>query len=240
MVIEPSIWSKVHGASTHFPIALMLVSAFCDCAGLYIGNAEQRRTLRSTASITIILGALGSYGAVGTGLIMTKWQGWGHGALLHHHQFVWPAFALMTGLATWRAIKRETIAEKPPTTYLILMLLTAALMGGAGYWGGELVNAGAVAAITTPRAPAGGITPRSPSPERGRRLFVQSCAHCHGDDARGNGEDGDGPDLFALRIGNARIATVIRGGIPDEMPSFAKKHGPADIADLTGYLRTLQ
>ena len=80
----------------------------------------------------------------------------------------------------------------------------------------------------------------NPSAERGRRLFVQSCAHCHGDDARGSGEDSDGPDLFGLRIGNARIAAVIRGGIPDEMPSFVKKHGAADIADLTAYLRTLQ
>jgi mono/diheme cytochrome c family protein len=79
-----------------------------------------------------------------------------------------------------------------------------------------------------------------PSAEKGRRLFVQSCAHCHGDDARGNGEDGDGPDLFGLRIGNARIAAVIRTGIPDEMPSFVKKHNAADIADLTAYLRTLR
>lgn len=74
----------------------------------------------------------------------------------------------------------------------------------------------------------------------GRKLFVQSCAHCHGDDARGSGEDGEGPDLFRLAIGNARIAAVIRGGIPDEMPSFAKKHHAPDIADLTSYLRTLR
>jgi len=39
---------------------------------------------------------------------------------------------------------------------------------------------------------------------------------------RGSGEDGDGPDLFRLGIGNARISAVIRKGIPDEMPSFAK------------------
>lgn len=74
---------------------------------------------------------------------------------------------------------------------------------------------------------------------RGRKLFVQSCAHCHGDDAHGSGEDSDGPDLYRLAIGNARIAAVIRKGIPEEMPSFAKKHGPQDIADLTAYLRTL-
>lgn len=88
-------------------------------------------------------------------------------------------------------------------------------------------------------APAEVVTP-PPSAPRGRRLFIQSCAHCHGDDARGSGEDGDGPDLFALRISSARIAAVIRTGIPDEMPSFAKKHGAVDIADLTAYLRTLR
>src|SRR5436190_562473 len=59
--------------------------------------------------------------------------------------------------------------------------------------------------------------PELGSAGHGRQLFVQSCAHCHGDDARGNGEDGDGPDLFGLRIGNARIAAVIRSGIPEEM-----------------------
>jgi len=74
----------------------------------------------------------------------------------------------------------------------------------------------------------------------GRKLFVQSCAHCHGDDARGSGEDGDGPDLYELAIGNARIAALIHSGIPEEMPSFAKKHGAPDIADLTAYLRTLR
>jgi mono/diheme cytochrome c family protein len=96
----------------------------------------------------------------------------------------------------------------------------------------------AKAATVTPESPFG--QQPNPSAEHGRRLFIQSCAHCHGDDARGSGEDSDGPDLFGLRIGNARIAAVIRGGIPEEMPSFAKKHGAPDIADLTAYLRTLR
>jgi mono/diheme cytochrome c family protein len=82
--------------------------------------------------------------------------------------------------------------------------------------------------------------PRAGTSERGQRLFSQSCAHCHGDDARGNGEDGDGPDLSRLRIGNARIAAIIRKGIPGEMPSFDKKHSSLDITDLTAYLRSLR
>jgi len=229
MMIEPSIWSKLHGAATHFPIALMLVSAFCDCARLLCRNAERQRAFRSVATITIALGALGGCAAVATGLVMARWQVWGHGALLRHHQFVWPAFAVMVGLAIWRVTTRHTAAERPTAVYLAFMLLAAALISGAGYWGGELLNQGELPAA-----------PQHVSVDRGRQLFVQSCAHCHGNDARGSGEDGEGPDLFGLRIGNARIAAVIRTGIPEEMPSFAKKHGPADIADLTGYLRSLQ
>src|SRR5580658_9075464 len=106
MPIEPTIWSNLHGATTHFPIALMLVSAFCDGASLPCRKADWQSALRSTATVTIVLGALGSYVAVATGLIVAKWQFWGHGTLLRHHQFVWPAFALMVGLATWRAMTR--------------------------------------------------------------------------------------------------------------------------------------
>lgn len=118
-----------------------------------------------------------------------------------------------------------------PSRRLLLAVLAAACSVGAAFGVCQRAAAGPVA---TPPPDTG------PSAEHGRRLFVQSCAHCHGDDARGSGEDGDGPDLFALRLGNARIAAVIRTGIPEEMPSFAKKHGAADIADLTAYLRSLR
>jgi len=80
----------------------------------------------------------------------------------------------------------------------------------------------------------------TPQPLAGRVLFTQSCTHCHGDDATGDGEDGDGPDLRELRISNARIATVIRQGIHGEMPSFAKKYSDSEIAALVAYLRTLR
>ena len=142
MMIEPSIWSKLHGASTHFPIALMLVSAFCDGASLLCPSVRWQRALRSTATITIALGAAGSYAAVATGLIMTHWQFWGHGTLLHHHQFVWPAFGLMVGLASWRVASRLPPERRPATVYLVLMFVAAGLMSGAGYWGGELLNRG--------------------------------------------------------------------------------------------------
>jgi len=77
------------------------------------------------------------------------------------------------------------------------------------------------------------------SPElvaRGRALFLDSCAHCHGADARGD----EGPDLHDLQVSDRYIGHVITHGIPHEMPSFAKKLGELEIGALTAYLRSLR
>lgn len=71
---------------------------------------------------------------------------------------------------------------------------------------------------------------------RGRTLFLDSCAHCHGSDARGD----EGPDLHDAQVSDRYIANIIARGIPHEMPSFAKKHGASDITALTAYVRSLQ
>src|ERR1044072_2014892 len=71
--------------------------------------------------------------------------------------------------------------------------------------------------------------------EQGRHLFLMNCAHCHGDDARGD----EGPDLHDLHRSDARIHEVIATGIKGEMPSFGKKLGDPDVQHLIAYLRTL-
>lgn len=86
---------------------------------------------------------------------------------------------------------------------------------------------------TSASAPPG---PLSVEAMQGRHLFLLNCAHCHGDDAHGD----EGPDLYNLHKSDARIRTVITGGIKGEMPSFAKKLNDSDVKALTDYLRTLR
>ena len=69
----------------------------------------------------------------------------------------------------------------------------------------------------------------------GHSLFLKNCAHCHGDDARGD----EGPTLYDLALSDARIAKRIKEGIKGEMPKFGSKLNDTDIAALIGYLRTL-
>jgi mono/diheme cytochrome c family protein len=71
---------------------------------------------------------------------------------------------------------------------------------------------------------------------QGRHLFLMNCAHCHGDDARGD----EGPDLHDLRKNDERIHQIITAGIKGEMPSFGKKLKDSDVRELTAYLRTLR
>lgn len=71
---------------------------------------------------------------------------------------------------------------------------------------------------------------------RGHSLFDHNCAHCHGDDARGD----EGPSLYDLKKSDARITKIIKGGIKGEMPRFGAKFNDADIHALIAYLRTLK
>src|SRR5258708_25166974 len=67
--------------------------------------------------------------------------------------------------------------------------------------------------------------------QKGRGLFLQNCAHCHGDDARGD----EGPDLHKVKKTDERIAKTIMNGIKGEMPKFAAKFTDTDVRALTVY-----
>ena len=51
-----------------------------------------------------------------------------------------------------------------------------------------------------------------------KRLFRKNCARCHGKD--GNG--GFGPSLHHLTLSESQIRTILKEGIPEDMPSFKR------------------
>jgi uncharacterized membrane protein len=74
-----------------------------------------------------------------SGLAASKWNPYGKDLLLQHHLFVWPSFALIVGLATWRVAVRGNLSRLAFLTYLSIMALTCALVGGAGLSGAKLL-----------------------------------------------------------------------------------------------------
>jgi uncharacterized membrane protein len=140
MLIDPTLWPKLHGASVHFPVALAMAAALFEGLGFFWPKSSPRKAqLHAAGYFTIILGALGTFPAVLSGLFMTKGEVLGHDALLFHHLFVWPAFTLLVGLGVWRAVVGERASPRSFTLYLVALFLAAGLMAGAGYWGGELL-----------------------------------------------------------------------------------------------------
>ena len=140
MAIDPTLWPKLHGASVHFPIALAMAAALFDGLGfVWSKSSSLKARFHAAGNCTIILGALGTFPAVLSGLLMTKGEVLGHDALLFHHLFVWPAFAGLIGLGIWRARVGDDASSRGFVGYLAVLFLTAGLMAGAGYWGGELL-----------------------------------------------------------------------------------------------------
>jgi uncharacterized membrane protein len=135
-------WDKLHGALTHFPIALLLFSTVCDIGSVLLRKRPFARELRAVSFYALALAALASVGAVVSGIALTKGDMWGRGDFGWHHRFVWPAFGLLLALAVWRLVVREAMSRFGLCLYLILMLLASGLVATAGYFGGELILSG--------------------------------------------------------------------------------------------------
>jgi uncharacterized membrane protein len=140
--MSSAFWAKMHGGATHFPIALVMASTLFDMAGLVFPDnpgKTRRAGFHSAGFYTIVLGAFGAFGAVGSGLVLSQGQLFGHGNLGRHHVFLWPAFGLLISLAVWRLAVRDRGSARGFKIYLAGSMLTAVLMAAAGYWGGELL-----------------------------------------------------------------------------------------------------
>jgi len=102
------------------------------------------------------------------------------------------------------------------------------------------------AAVYGSRAAAAPQKGRASAVERGRAVYADKCARCHGADGRGEtrmGQQVEAPDISdpgrqrALGPGGM-IASVTNGR--GQMPAFKKRLTRRQIADSIAYVRTLR
>ena len=134
-----SFWERLHGGSTHLPIALALTSALLDGIGSSVPPGKIRENFRFSGYFTLLLAALGAVPAVISGLVLTHWDAFGSGVVLLHHYFVWPSFALLVALVVWRSVVRHRTSRVGFSIYLIAVVTVAVGISIAGFWGGELL-----------------------------------------------------------------------------------------------------
>lgn len=104
---------------------------------------------------------------------------------------------------------------------------------GIAFAAAEIFQPKPAAASGAPKAL--GIPPAGAPANRGYKLFMLNCAHCHGADAHG----AEGPDLHGVTKSDQRIATIIQNGIKGEMPRFSAKLNDTETRALVAFIRTL-
>jgi mono/diheme cytochrome c family protein len=125
---------------------------------------------------------------------------------------------------------------------LLLALVIAACFGLVIALGSGLLSGGPQA--TNP------IPPTIDSIDRGRDLFAQSCAQCHGVDARGGGPLSNttqvpppaltGPSSHLTVHSDADLFQFISDGLPGGMPAWVGKLKDDQIWDVINFLRSIQ
>lgn len=137
--MDQMLWARMHGGTTHFPIACLMVSVLFDYAGFWWRDEARGGEFRSVGFYSLLTAALASPAAVISGIALSKGTLLGTGMLALHHYFIWPAFGLLIGLAVWRLIVRDRASRRAVGGYLALASVTLVAMMTAGYWGGEMI-----------------------------------------------------------------------------------------------------
>jgi uncharacterized membrane protein len=137
--MNQTLWARMHGGATHFPIACLMVSVLFDHAGFWWPDEARRREFRFVGFYSLLIAAAASPVAVVSGIALSKGMLLGTGMLALHHYFIWPAFGLLIALAVWRLIVRDRASRRAVGGYLALASLTLVAMMTAGYWGGEMI-----------------------------------------------------------------------------------------------------
>lgn len=90
---------------------------------------------------------------------------------------------------------------------IILGIISGITAVGIAFAAGELIrptsrtSLGATEQLAIPTA--------GTQANKGYTLFMMNCAHCHGNDARGD----EGPDLHSVTKSDARITSIIKEGV---------------------------
>ncbi|MBV9126840.1 MAG: DUF2231 domain-containing protein [Verrucomicrobia bacterium] len=134
------MWTRLHGATTHFPIALLLTATALETLALLPHRAAQRwqREWRAVSRWLLGIGAVSALPVVFSGLALSRWNAGGQGLLWKHHLFVWPSFGLLIALAIWRIAVGESASRRSVIIYFLMLLVAAGCVAAAGFWGGEL------------------------------------------------------------------------------------------------------
>jgi uncharacterized membrane protein len=128
----------LHPMLVHFPISLFFTSVLCD----FIYKFTKNQDFKKMGYFLLILAVLAGFVATGSGILIEdkiESSGISEEHIDDHRGFALIAMASFTLLLSFRFFKKNQIADKWFSFYLILSLAGLILLSIAGSYGGRLV-----------------------------------------------------------------------------------------------------
>ena len=148
-VVDPTL---IHPMLVHFAVALLIVAVLLDL----IGKITAKESLHAAAFINLVFAAVFAIGTIAAGMlaeVRLLISHDVHGVLDTHKLLGFSAGGGILILLAWRLARRGAFpARSPGLLYLTMGLVVAGLIGGAGYFGSELVYVNGVAVQAIDRA----------------------------------------------------------------------------------------
>lgn len=147
----PEIIPNLHPLVVHFPIALIIVSAFATLGAKLAGDRPIANELAILGRWTLWAGALASLVAAAAG-----WQAFnsvdhddaGHAAMIVHRNWALITTGFIVILALW-SFWRKRSSQKESWVFVIALLVSVGLVAATGWLGGELVYRHGLGVIKT-------------------------------------------------------------------------------------------
>jgi uncharacterized membrane protein len=129
---------RLHPVMVHFAIALFMIAVLLDVTAV----VTSRRDFHRAAWLNLVVAAVAAVAAVASGMTAETGLKPTHAAhqTLDLHKLL--AFASLGGillLFAWRYVLRGQFPQRGVVLYLAVSLASAGAIGGAGYYGGEMV-----------------------------------------------------------------------------------------------------
>lgn len=128
----------LHPMTVHFAIALFMIAVLLDLTAV----VTSKRQYHWAAWINLVLAAIAAVAAVGTGMtaeVLLKPTHEAHQTLDVHKLLGFGSLAGIVLLSMWRFTLRGNFPQKAASLYIVLSLAGVGLVGGASYYGGEMV-----------------------------------------------------------------------------------------------------
>ena len=225
-------WIELHGALTHFPIALIIVAFLFEVGAPLFKKPEWR-----VVSFWCLLGGvLGGAVSLATGWLAANDLYKGASSLpaivLQHRLRAFISMGLALIVLTWRIAAKDRLSKNAQIAAGVLLFLSTAMVASTGYLGGKMVFGGSEP--NEPRHPShaalimapSNTTPPSPQlVAMGERYYNQDgCIGCHSINGTGGhagpnlSHEGSNEPSIPWQIAHMKNPTKVNPG--STMPPF--------------------